>query len=122
LKSNPEVSRILVYGAGLRYRAFRRELVRNAANNKKIVVGLIDDDLILRGQYIGGVKIYGTLLSAPDIIKRLNVDTVVIACNLSNSRKEIAVQTLSVANVEIKYFSVNEEVLNFEAQENNHKE
>jgi hypothetical protein len=101
LKSNPEVSRILVYGAGLRYRAYRRELVRNAANNKKIVVGLIDDDLILRGQYIGGVKIYGTLLSAPDIIKRLNVDTVVIACNLSNSRKEIAVQTLSVANVEI---------------------
>jgi UDP-N-acetylmuramyl pentapeptide phosphotransferase/UDP-N-acetylglucosamine-1-phosphate transferase len=122
LKSNPEVSRILVYGAGLRYRAYRRELVRNAANNKKIVVGLIDDDLILRGQYIGGVKIYGTLLSAPDIIKRLNVDTVVIACNLSNSRKEIAVQTLSVANVKIKYFSVNEEVLNFEAQENNHKE
>ena len=61
LKARKDVSRILVYGAGLRYRSFRRELVRRTSANDRIVVGLLDDDILLRGQYIGGAKVLGTL-------------------------------------------------------------
>lgn len=122
LSSSPGVSRILVYGAGLRYRAFRRELVRKAASNKSVIVGLIDDDLILRGHYIGSVKICGTLMNAPEVIRKLKVDTVVIACELSDSRKRIALQTLADTGVTVKHFSLEENVLNSEARGNNHKE
>ena len=78
LKDKKSVSRILVYGTGLRYRAFRRELVRNTSANVRILVGLLDDDLLLKGRYVGGLKIQGTIHSAPLIIEKFNVDTIVI--------------------------------------------
>ena len=49
LKGRKDVSRVLVYGAGLRYRAYRRELVRTTSANDRMIVGLMDDDILLRG-------------------------------------------------------------------------
>ena len=49
LVARKDVSRVLVYGSGLRYRAFRRELVRRTAENSRIIVGIVDDDILLRG-------------------------------------------------------------------------
>ena len=49
LKGRKDVSRVLVYGAGLRYRAYRRELVRTTNANDRMIVGLMDDDILLRG-------------------------------------------------------------------------
>ena len=56
LKGRKDVSRVLVYGAGLRYRAYRRELVRTTSANDRMIVGLMDDDILLRGQYVGGAR------------------------------------------------------------------
>ncbi len=101
LQSMPDVSRVLVYGAGLRYRSFRRELVRGASANKRIIVGMIDDDVLLRGKYIGGIKVHGTLEQAPQIIKELNVDAVVIACVLTPARMKVARKTLAPCGVKV---------------------
>ena len=101
LQGMPGVSRVLVYGAGLRYRSFRRELVRSAAASKRVIVGIIDDDILLRGQYIGGIKVYGTLEQAPDIIKSLKADAVVIACVLTPTRFEVARKIFAPCGVKV---------------------
>ena len=103
-----DVSRILVYGSGLRYRTFRRELVRTTAANTRIIVGLIDDNLLIRGQYIGGVKVLGTLLEAREIINKVNADTVVVACEISPEWMKIVRQTLEPTGVKITYFTFSE--------------
>ena len=103
-----DVSRILVYGSGLRYRTFRRELVRTTAANTRIIVGLIDDNLLIRGQYIGGVKVLGTLLEAREIINKVNADTVVVACEISPEWMKIVRQTLAPTGVKITYFTFSE--------------
>jgi len=101
LQSQQGVSRVLVYGAGLRYRSFRRELVRGTLSNKRIIVGLIDDDVLLRGRYIGGIRIHGTLEQAPQLIKDLKADAVVIACVLTPARLEVAKKTLAPCGVKV---------------------
>lgn len=103
-----DVSRILVYGSGLRYRTFRRELVRTTSENKRIIVGLIDDDILLRGKYIGGVKVMGTLMEAREIINEVNADAVVVACEISPDWMKIVRQTLEPTGVKITYFSFGE--------------
>ena len=95
--------RTVVYGAGLRYRAFRRELVRSVGNdaNRRVIVGLLDDDTLLRNQYIGGIRIYGTLEQAPTILPRLKADLVVIACQMTPARRADAHRILSSCNIPV---------------------
>ena len=95
--------RTVVYGAGLRYRAFRRELVRSVGNdaNRRVIVGLLDDDMLLRNQYIGGIRIFGTLEQAPTILPRLKADLVVIACKMTPARRAAAHRILSACNIPV---------------------
>ncbi len=108
MKSQKSVSRVLVYGAGLRYRSFRRELVRTTAANERVIVGLLDDDVLLRGQQIGGIRIEGTLLDAPAVIERMNVDSVVVACVVTPEWMKVVRETLEPTGVKISLFSFSE--------------
>ena len=108
LKGRKDVSRVLVYGAGLRYRAYRRELVRTTSANDRMIVGLMDDDILLRGQYVGGIKVYGTLLEAPEIINRLNVDSVVVACEVTDAWLKVVKETLGPTGVKVTHFNFSE--------------
>lgn len=103
-----DVSRILVYGSGLRYRAFRRELVRTASKNTRMIVGLLDDDILLRNHYIGGLQVKGTLHDAPEIINALNVDAVVIAFDVTEEKLKVIKEILTPTGVKITRFSFNE--------------
>ena len=105
LKGRKDVSRVLVYGAGLRYKSFRRELVRTTAANERMIVGLLDDDIYLRGKYIGGVRIYGTIGDAPSVINALNADAVVIACVITPEMLAAVKRILAPTGVKITMFS-----------------
>jgi len=105
LVGRKDVSRILVYGSGLRYRTFRRELVRTAAANDRIIVGLIDDDILIRGHYIGGIRVLGTLMEAPEIINEVNADAFVIACAVTPEWMKVVKKTLAPTGIKVTYFS-----------------
>ena len=108
LKTRKDVSRVLVYGAGLRYRSFRRELVRTTSANDRIIVGLLDDDVCMKGRYIGGLKIFGTINEAPEVINALNVDAVVIACVVSDEWLKVVKKILAPTGVRITRFAFSE--------------
>ena len=108
LRGRKDVSRILVYGSGLRYRAFRRELVRTTAANTRMIVGLIDDDVFLRGRYIGGIKVYGTINEADSIIAETDADAVVIACDFSDDWLKVVCKILAPTGVKVSRFSFSE--------------
>jgi len=111
LSDDPATSRILVYGAGLRYSAFRRELVRGATRNSRIIVGLIDDDLLIHGHYIGGIRVFGGLSSAKSAVRSLRADTVVIACQLTPDRLRLACKVFADAGVRVTLWSCEEKEL-----------
>lgn len=113
LAESPDAVRTVVYGAGLRYRAFRRELVRSIGNdaNRRVIVGLLDDDTLLRNQYIGGIRIFGTLEQAPEILPKLKADLVVIACQMTPERRADAQRILSGCNVKVVEWTFEERPL-----------
>jgi len=111
LVGRKDVSRILVYGTGLRYRAFRRELVRSTAANMRIIVGLIDDDILLRNHYIGGMQVKGALEDVPRVVNEFNVDAVVIAFDVSKERLEKILAVLKPCGVKVSLFSFSEDPL-----------
>lgn len=108
LVGRKDVSRVLVYGSGLRYRSFRRELVRTTSANDRIIVGLLDDDILLRGHYIGGLRVLGTLAQAPEIINAVNADAVVIACEVKPAWLRVVYDTLRPTGVKITHFTFSE--------------
>ena len=111
LADDPATSRILVYGAGLRYSSFRRELVRGASRNSRVIVGLIDDDLLLHGHYIGGIRVFGALSSAKVAVRALRADTAVIACQLTPERLELARKIFADAGLRVLLWSFEEKEL-----------
>lgn len=108
LVARKDVSRILVYGAGLRYQAFRRELVRTTAANDRMIVGLLDDNVYLRGRYIGGIRVYGTINDAPSVIRALNADAVVVACRVSDDWLKVVREILRPTGVKLTLFTFSE--------------
>ena len=111
LVSRSDVSRVLVYGSGLRYRAFRRELVRSLTVNNRVVVGLLDDNLLLHGKYVGGVKVLGGIRQAPKLIAEHRIDAVVIACEISEEKEKIVLDLLAPTGVKIFRFGFYEKQL-----------
>lgn len=101
LAERPGTSRVVVYGAGLRYGMFRRELVRSSSRNERVIVGLLDDDILLRGLYVGGQRVEGTLNQAKEVIARLRADAVVIACVLTPERLALARKIFAEAGVKV---------------------
>ena len=108
LQGQAEVSRTLVYGAGLRYRAFIGELIRRTMENRRLLVGLLDDDVLLRGKYVGSLKVLGTLFEAPQLIQEHRVDAVVIACEVTPEWLKVIKRTLAPTGVKITHFDFSE--------------
>lgn len=108
LVARKDVSRILVYGAGLRYQAFRRELVRTTAANDRMIVGLLDDNVYLKGRYIGGIRVYGTINDAPSVIRALNADAVVVACRIPDDWLKVVREILRPTGVKLTLFTFSE--------------
>ena len=111
LEDDPEVSRVLVFGAGLRYRAFRREMVRKLVQEKRIIVGLVDDDLLMRGKRIGGIRVDGPHMDARRIVAETRADSVVIACELRPERMRAVVDVFKRCGVKVSYFGFSETAL-----------
>ena len=101
-------SRTLVFGAGLRYRAFRREIVRKILTGKRVIVGLVDDDILLRGKYIGGMKVDGPHMDAKRIVEETKADSVVIACALPPERMHAVVESFKSCGLKVSHFTFSE--------------
>lgn len=103
-----DVSRVLVYGAGLRYRAFRRELVRSFSANSRIIVGIVDDDVFLAGKYVGEVKVIGQLEQLREIVNATNADSIVLTCKMSEERRRAIMECAASLGVKVSEFSMQE--------------
>jgi FlaA1/EpsC-like NDP-sugar epimerase len=111
MEEDTTISRVLVFGAGLRYRAFRRELVRKILSEKRVIVGIIDDDILLRGKYIGGMRVDGPHMDAERIVAQTNADSIVIACELTPERLRAVVETFKKCGLKVLLFSFSEKEL-----------
>lgn len=102
---NPEFKRALIIGAGSAGQTIKEDI--NKSNKKENigikVVGFIDDNPEKRGQYIDGTKIYGDRNLIKEIVKKEDIDLILVALPSAqeNQKREI-LQICNETNCEVK--------------------
>ena len=71
-----ERPKILVVGAGDAGEMLMREIART---RRFLAVGFVDDDLRKHGEHIHGVPVLGTIDAVPELVRRLEVNEVIVA-------------------------------------------
>jgi len=77
-------SRMLIFGAGDLGEALLRDIQRNPAGHR--VVGFLDDNALKHGRSIHGVPVLGGRDKIAEVIKKKEVDEVLVAVNHSRGR------------------------------------
>ena len=86
IRNKSDTVRTLVYGTDIGSIAFRRELVRNATRNKRIIVGLIDDSIARKGLYIGMTPVFGAFDDIEEIVLRTKADMIVLTSKMPDEK------------------------------------
>ena len=108
LMKNPRAEKILVYGAGLRFRNYMREQTIHLAASDRVIVGIIDDDLQFLGRVICGYVVLGGLSEIQLICGKTKVDRIVITCVLDAETQHALLQMAKEHHFKVTLW-VNEE-------------
>lgn len=102
------VERTLIYGGGLRLRGYLRELFRIPGAAHRLIVGIIDDDPLLKGRLIAGYPILGTGAELEQIIKENRIREVVLTCVMAPDYRARVVDRLHQTGVRVILWSCQE--------------
>ncbi len=112
---NVECERVLLYGVGLRMRSYLAEIFeanpRFTSAKKCIIVGLIDDNSLLKGQLIAGLDILGTGKELPNIVTAKKIDKVVITCDMPKERINETASLLSGTKAKLALWACEERII-----------
>lgn len=103
--------RYLAYGGGLRFRSYMRELVERSGMNDRVVIGIADDDLNLKGRVIAGHTVFGGFPELGEIIAEHRIDGVIITCLMQPEKQSQVVEALKPLGVTVSVWACDEKVL-----------
>ena len=86
LLERSDASRLLVCDGGERFRLFLRETRAQVGKNSRVVVGVLDDDINLRGRMVFGYPVLGIIEDLPAVAAHHHIHAVVLAADLPPER------------------------------------
>ena len=99
LLERPDATRLLVCGGGERFRLFLRETRTQSGNNTRVVVGILDDDINLRGRLVLGHPVLGTCDEFLSVVTQHRIGVVIITACLTDERRETLVSAAQQTGV-----------------------
>jgi UDP-N-acetylmuramyl pentapeptide phosphotransferase/UDP-N-acetylglucosamine-1-phosphate transferase len=89
------VDRIVLYGAGGRCQLFLKERGFNESRSfdGRVIVGLIDDDIELRHQWVQGFAVLGGVNDLPGLVRRHRINGIIITAVLSSDARANVLET-----------------------------
>ncbi|MFI4937341.1 MAG: polysaccharide biosynthesis protein [Candidatus Berkiellales bacterium] len=77
--------RVLIVGAGLAGESLVRDLLRDMNRSRFVPVAFVDDKKQKQGQELHGIRVVGTAEDIPEVVKRFEVDMILIALPSANA-------------------------------------
>ena len=111
LLDKPETMRLLAYGGGLRFRAYLRELREHSGKNNRVILGIVDDDVNLRGRIIAGYRVIGGLDKLSEWMKGQRVDGVIITCLMEAEKRKHLTRELVEMGLSVLIWDCEEKLL-----------
>lgn len=99
--------RTIVFGCGGRFSLYLHDCKSyKAAARQRCIVGVLDDNRLLKGRLISGFKVFGALEMLPLLVAKTGATEVLITARLSDKRLADVLRTASQANCEVHIFEV----------------
>ena len=96
------IPKAVVYGGGLRCRYYLTERFSTIENDPIDIIGIIDDQPAIRGQYVYGFKIMGNINDLEDIYKKKPFDKLIISSvKIGDDKRQIAKEFCTKNNIRI---------------------
>lgn len=105
--------RVVAYGGGRRFRSYLREIGSNLGSNNRVIVGVIDDEINLKGRIVAGYRVLGSVLELGRIVSQQRADALIITCGLSESAKAHVVQMAGELGLELSEWACEEREICF---------
>jgi hypothetical protein len=99
LLDRSDTTRMLVCGGGERFRLFLRERRTQTGHNTRVVIGVLDDDVNLRGRLVMGYPVLGNFDELPAMVARHRIGAVIITASLPDERRDVLVALARQAGV-----------------------
>ncbi|MFZ4395419.1 MAG: hypothetical protein ACOYOU_07315 [Kiritimatiellia bacterium] len=99
LLDRADAVRVLVCGGGERFRLFLRERRTQVGNNTRVVVGVLDDDINLRGRLVMGHPVLGTPDELPRLVAQHRIHEVILCSKQSDERQKALIAMARQAGV-----------------------
>jgi len=87
LLERSDATRLLICGGGERFRLFLRERRSQTGYNTRVVVGVLDDDINLRGRMVMGHPVLGSLDELPAVVVTHRIGAAIITADMSDARR-----------------------------------
>lgn len=111
LINKPGTQRLLAYGGGIRFRSYLRELSERPGMNDRIIVGVIDDDINLRGRIIAGHRVIGGFDRLGEWLAQQRVDGVIITCLMDEKKQAHVARVLGKTGLRVTVWACEEKTL-----------
>lgn len=102
LLDRPEAVRVLICGGGERFRLFLRARRAQVGSNTRVVVGVLDDNINLRGRLVMGHPVLGPLDELPMLVARHRIHEVILCAKLSDERQNALIVMARQAGVPLQ--------------------
>jgi UDP-N-acetylmuramyl pentapeptide phosphotransferase/UDP-N-acetylglucosamine-1-phosphate transferase len=109
--ANENAERILIYGAGTRFRNYLRSREAKITAEESVIVGIIDDHLEFAGRVIYNYEVLGNMLEIPNICKTKKVSRLVLTCSLPRERQEKLLRIAKEHNIKVTLWTCQEQEL-----------
>jgi UDP-N-acetylmuramyl pentapeptide phosphotransferase/UDP-N-acetylglucosamine-1-phosphate transferase len=111
LLDKPGTNRAFTYGGGLRFRGFLREMAARSGENNRVIMGVLDDDLNLKGRIIAGYTVLGGGADLDKLIREWKIDILVITCVLAPEKQKRIVKRAKDLGVRVSVWACEERTL-----------
>jgi len=112
IREREDTDKVLIYGGGVRFGLYLKDLISRVGNNKTLIVGVVDDDINLKGRVISGYKVLGDSDHMVEIVRATGAGRILITCDVESEMIGWLLKEFAGSGVKISRWICGEETLN----------
>ena len=112
IRDREDTEKVLVYGGGVKFGLYLHDLISRAGSSNMVIVGLIDDDINLKGRIIAGYQVLGDSDHIFDLVKESGATRIVITCDTTDDMMQWILNEFAESDVTVSEWRCMEKSLN----------
>jgi UDP-N-acetylmuramyl pentapeptide phosphotransferase/UDP-N-acetylglucosamine-1-phosphate transferase len=111
LLEKPGTARALAYGGGVRFRSLLRMMSEHPGKNERVILGVIDDDIHLKGRIIAGHVVLGSGEDLEELAREWKIDSLIITSLLAPDKQAKIVKRATALGLRVSVWVCEERSL-----------